>query len=70
MGHPPERAWDQTGSDIILEPQKRAVRILLECFLVFHMCYVHFPQQMLAFLKMEKTTGSRYETSLTSFIEH
>ena len=33
--YPLEGTWDQTGSDIIPpEPQKRAVRILLECFLV------------------------------------
>ena len=33
--YPLERTWDQTGSDIIPpESQKRAVRIVLECFLV------------------------------------
>ena len=32
---PPEETWDQTGSDIIpLEPQRRVIHILLECFLV------------------------------------
>ena len=32
----PGGTWDQTGSGIILspEPQKRGVRILLECFLI------------------------------------
>ena len=33
--YPLEGTWNQTGSDIIPpEPQKQAVRILLECYIV------------------------------------